>query len=170
MLEPEVAFYDLNKIIKLADNMCKTVIKNVMDKHPEEFKFFKEHVKDDVIDRLQKFIQKDISIIDYQDAIKELQKHNDKFETKVEGWVGLGTEHEKFLAEKIFEGPVAVINYPKELKAFYMYQNEDKKTVAAFDILVPGIGELVGGSQREHRYDNLMNRIRELKIDTKDLQ
>lgn len=170
MLEPEVAFYDLKDIITLADDMLKVVIRNTIAKHPFEFEYLVENIDKNLIERLNTFLDNQINIIDYQDAIVELQKNKSLFENQdIKFGLDLATEHERFLAEKLFNGPVAVINFPKDFKAFYMHQNEDGKTVAAFDLLVPGIGELIGGSQREINYDKLLKRINELNIDQKEL-
>ncbi|MGZ9428503.1 asparagine--tRNA ligase [Mycoplasma sp. 1012] len=171
MVEPEIAFYELQDVIKLSDHMLKTVIKNTLEKHKLEFDFLEEIVDKNLREKLNLFLNKTLSIIDYKDAIAELIKVKDIFEEKnIYFGLDLATEHEKYLAEKLFNGPVAVINYPKEFKAFYMYQNDDNKTVAAFDLLVPGIGELIGGSQREVRYEKLLERVRELSIPEDDLK
>ncbi|MBN3534558.1 asparagine--tRNA ligase [Mycoplasma procyoni] len=171
MVEPEVAFYELKDIMQLADKMLKSVISATIETNSLEFDFLDEYLGIDVRERLKQFIAKELQFIDYRDAIKELQKVKTRFEEQnIEFGLDLGTEHEKYLAEELFKGPVAVINYPKSFKAFYMHQNEDGETVAAFDLLVPGIGELIGGSQREVRYEKLQQRIRELSIPEDDLQ
>ncbi|WP_029513652.1 asparagine--tRNA ligase [Mycoplasmopsis primatum] len=171
MIEPEVAFYDLKQIINLADDLLKKVIKNTIKKHPKEFNYLVKHVDSKLLDRLTQFIKTKLRILDYQDALVELEKVKNIFENKdIKFGLDLATEHEKYLAEKVVNGPVAVINFPKDIKAFYMYLNNDNKTVAAFDLLVPGIGELIGGSQRESNYDKLLNRINEIGISQKDLQ
>ncbi|WP_027332652.1 asparagine--tRNA ligase [Mycoplasmopsis gallinarum] len=171
MIEPEVAFYDLKDAINLADDLLKTVIKNTIEKHPQEFKYLVENVDANLLEKLNNFINTKLSIIDYRDAIQKLAEVKDIFEEKnIHFGLDLGTEHERYISEKLFNGPVAVINFPKEFKAFYMYQNDDNETVAAFDLLVPGIGELIGGSQREARYDKLLNRINEVGINQEDLQ
>ncbi|KUH47325.1 asparagine--tRNA ligase [Mycoplasmopsis meleagridis] len=171
MIEPEVAFYDLNDIINLADDLLKTVIKKTIELHPDEFKFLIENIDKNLLEKLNLFINKKLTVLDYKDAIKELEKVKDIFEEKdIKFGLDLATEHERYLAEKLIGGPVAIINFPKNFKAFYMYQNDDGKSVAAFDLLVPGIGELIGGSQREVREDKLLERIKEIGINQEDLQ
>ena len=171
MIEPEMAFKNIFNGIELADDLLKVVIKNTIDKHPDEFNFFEKFIDNDIKSRLNSFISKGVQTIDYSDAVKKLQEVRDKFEIKdIEFGIDLATEHEKYIASELFGGPVAVINYPKNIKAFYMKQNDDNKTVAAFDVLVPGIGELVGGSQRETNYDKLIERINEMGLDQEDLQ
>ena len=171
MIEPEVAFMDLPGGVNLADNMVKTVIKNTIKKHKEEFEFLDKFVEKDLLKKLNDYLEKGVQTLDYSEAIEILLNNLDKFENKdIKFGTDLATEHERFLAETHIGGPVAVVNYPKEIKAFYMHQNDDNKTVAAFDILVPGIGELVGGSQREVNLTKLETRIKELDIDQEDLQ
>lgn len=171
MIEPEVAFYNLKDIINLAVKMLKNVIKSTIDKLKPEFLFLDKVNNNQLLSRLNNFINQDLKIIDYEDALKLLNEVKNQFENQeLTFGVDLGIEHEKYLCEKKFNRPVAIINYPKEIKAFYMYQNDDQKTVAAFDLLVPGVGELIGGSQRETNYDKLKNRIKELNIDENDLQ
>ena len=171
MLEPEVAFYSMNDGIELADKMLKTVIKNTIEKHPQEFEFLGEFVDKTLMERLGKFISTGIQTITYSDAITKLQKVADKFENdKIEFGIDLATEHEKYIASEMFGGPVAVTDYPKDIKAFYMKANDDEKTVAAFDILVPGIGELIGGSERETDYAKLDKRVEEMNIKKEEIQ
>lgn len=171
MMEPEVAFCDLKGIIEITDDMLKNVIANTLKNYPEEMKFLDSLQNNKLIESLNIFINKKLTIIEYKDVVENLKNYVDKFEEKdIFFGMDLASEHEKFLAENIIKGPVAVINYPKDIKAFYMYQNDDGKTVAAFDLLVPGIGELVGGSQRENRYQKLVDRINELKITQETLQ
>lgn len=171
MMEPEVAFCDLKGIIEITDDMLKNVIANTLKNCPEEMKYLDSLQNNKLIESLNNFINKKLTIIEYKDVVENLKNYVDKFEEKdIFFGMDLASEHEKFLAENIVKGPVAVINYPKDIKAFYMYQNDDGKTVAAFDLLVPGIGELVGGSQRENRYQKLVNRINELKITQETLQ
>lgn len=171
MMEPEVAFCDLKGIIEITDDMLKNVIANTLKNYPEEMKFLDSLQNNKLIESLNNFINKKLTIIEYKDVVENLKNYVDKFEEKdIFFGMDLASEHEKFLAENIIKGPVAVINYPKNIKAFYMYQNDDDKTVAAFDLLVPGIGELVGGSQRENRYQKLVDRINELKITQETLQ
>ncbi|WP_044730258.1 asparagine--tRNA ligase [Metamycoplasma hominis] len=171
MMEPEVAFCDLKGIIEITDDMLKNVIANTLKNYPEEMKYLDSLQNNKLIESLNNFINKKLTIIEYKDVVENLKNYVDKFEEKdIFFGMDLASEHEKFLAENIIKGPVAVINYPKDIKAFYMYQNDDGKTVAAFDLLVPGIGELVGGSQRENRYQKLFDRINELKITQETLQ
>ncbi|QBF34486.1 asparagine--tRNA ligase [Mycoplasmopsis phocirhinis] len=171
MIEPEVAFYDLNDIINLADDFLKTVIKNTIEIHPKEFKFLVDNIDSELLNNLNKFINTKLAILDYRDALKELQKVKEIFEDQnIEFGLDFATEHEKYLASNVAKGPVAIINFPKEFKAFYMHQNEDNDTVASFDLLVPGIGELIGGSQREVNYDKLLHRANEVGISQEELQ
>lgn len=170
MIEPEIAFYDLKDVITLADDLLKTVIKNTINNYPDEMKYLNSQ-NPNLLDTLEKFLHNKLTVLDYKDVIEQLKKYKDNFEEKnIFFGMDLASEHEKILAEKIVKGPVAVINYPKDIKAFYMYQNEDNKTVRAFDLLVPGIGELIGGSQREASYDKLVKRMKDLKIPTEPLQ
>ncbi len=171
MVEPEVAFYNLKDVIYLADDLLKTVISNVLKKYPDEMKLLDSLKNNELISTLNRFLDNKLTIMEYKEAVKLLEPKKDQFEEKnIFFGMDLSSEHEKYIAEKIVNGPVAIINYPKELKAFYMYQNDDKKTVAAFDLLVPGIGELIGGSQRESRYAKLEERLKELKIKQEPLQ
>ncbi len=171
MIEPEVAFTDLNGIIEIADSLLKDVIKKTMDKHVKEFDFLEEFVSPGLKDKLNNYISSKLKVLDYKDAIDVLKKAEDQFiEKNIEFGIDLATEHERYLAEEYAKGPIAITNYPKEIKAFYMHQNDDGKTVAAFDLLVPGIGELIGGSQRECDYDKILSRVNELNIDQEDLQ
>lgn len=162
MIEPEIAFADLEDDMELAEDMLKYVINYVLENAPEEMEFFNKFIDKGLLDRLQHVASSDFGRITYTDAIKELEKHNDKFDFKVYWGCDLQTEHERYLTEQIFKRPVFVTDYPKEIKAFYMKLNPDNKTVAAMDCLVPGIGEIIGGSQREDDYDKLLNRIHEL--------
>lgn len=164
MVEPEICFADLNDDMDLAENMIKYIFKYVLDNCPEEMEFFNTFIDNTLFDRLNNVINSDFIRISYTDAIKELEKHNDEFEFKVSWGVDLQTEHERFLCEKIFKKPVFVTDYPIDIKAFYMKQNPDNKTVAATDLLVPGIGEIIGGSQREEDYDKLINRMKTLNM------
>ena len=168
MIEPEICFADLNDDIQLAEDMVKFIIKYVLDNCPEEMQFFDKFIEPGLIDRLQKVINCEFGRIDYTDAIKELEKVNDTFDYPVHWGSDIQTEHERYLSEKIFGKPVFVMNYPKEIKAFYMKQNDDGKTVAASDLLVPGIGELIGGSQREDDFEKLQARIKELGMSEDD--
>lgn len=164
MVEPEICFADLADDMDLAEEMIKYIFQYVLDHCPEEMAFFNQFIDTNLLERLHHVITSDFVRISYTDAIKELEKHNDKFEYKVSWGVDLQTEHERFLCENIFKKPVFVTDYPKDIKAFYMKQNPDGKTVAASDLLVPGIGEIIGGSQREEDYDKLLNRMKELNM------
>ena len=164
MIEPEIAFADLNDDMDLAEDMIKYIFQYVLDNCPEEMEFFNKFIDTGLLERLNHVIHSDFVRISYTDAVKELEKHNDKFEYKVSWGVDLQTEHERYLCENIFKKPVFVTDYPKDIKAFYMKKNPDGKTVAASDLLVPGIGEIIGGSQREEDYDKLLNRMKELNM------
>ena len=168
MLEPEMAFADLEDDMDLAEDMLKYVINYVMENAPEEMKFFNSFVDKGLIDRLTNVATSEFARITYTDAIEILKKHNDKFEFKVSWGIDLQTEHERYLTEKVYKRPVFVTDYPKDIKAFYMKQNPDGKTVAAVDCLVPGIGEIIGGSQREDDYEKLATRMEELGMKTED--
>ncbi|TKA59407.1 Asparaginyl-tRNA synthetase [Mycoplasmopsis bovis 8790] len=171
MIEPEIAFYDLKKVINFATKLLKNVIKNTIKKHPKEFDYLQNNVDKTLLERLNTFIKKKLMVLDYKDALVELEKVKDRFENQdIKFGLDFATEHEKYLAEEIANGPIAIINFPKSFKAFYMYQNDDDKTVAAFDLLVPGIGELIGGSQREVRYEKLLERALEVGISKDELQ
>ena len=164
MIEPEVCFADLNDDMDLAEDMIKYIFKYVLDNCPEEMEFFNQFVDKGLLERLNHVINSDFVRISYTDSIKELEKHNEEFEYKVSWGVDLQTEHERYLCEKIFKKPVFVTDYPKDIKAFYMKLNDDGKTVAATDLLVPGIGEIIGASQREDDYEKLLSRIKELNM------
>ena len=164
MIEPEICFADLNDDMELAEEMIKYIFKYVIDNYPEEMNFFNSFIDKNLLERLNNVINSDFARITYTDAIFELEKHNDEFEYKVSWGADLQTEHERFLSEKIFKKPVFVTDYPKDIKAFYMKLNNDGKTVAAVDLLVPGIGEIIGGSQREDDYNKLLNRMKELNM------
>nr|MCR4674041.1 asparagine--tRNA ligase [Lachnospiraceae bacterium] len=168
MIEPEIAFADLEDDMELAEDMLKYIINYVLEHAPEEMAFFNQFIDKGLIERLQHVASSDFGRITYTDAIKELEKHNDKFDYKVSWGCDLQTEHERFLTEEIFKKPVFVTDYPKEIKAFYMKLNDDQKTVAAMDCLVPGIGEIIGGSQREDDYELLKNRMDELGLKEED--
>lgn len=168
MIEPEMAFADLKDDMMLAEAMLKYVIKYVIDNAPEEMKFFNNFVDKGLIDRLNGVLNSDFGHVTYTEAIEILEKHNDKFDYKVSWGCDLQTEHERYLTEEIFKRPVFVTDYPKEIKAFYMKLNDDNKTVAAMDCLVPGIGEIIGGSQREDDYDKLLGRMKELGLKEED--
>ena len=164
MIEPECAFADLNDNMDLAEAMLKYVIRYVLENAPEEMNFLNSFVDKGLLDRLNHVMNSEFGHVTYTEAVEILEKNNDKFDYKVFWGCDLQTEHERYLTEEIFKKPVFVTDYPKEIKAFYMKQNEDGKTVAAMDCLVPGIGEIIGGSQREDDYDKLMNRMNELGL------
>lgn len=168
MIEPEMAFADLKDDMMLAEGMLKYIINFVLENAPEEMEFFNQFVDKGLIERLKHVASSDFGHVTYTEAIEILEKHNDEFEYKVHWGSDLQTEHERFLTEKEFKRPVFVTDYPKEIKAFYMKMNEDNKTVAAMDCLVPGIGEIIGGSQREDDYDKLVARMEELGLNKED--
>ena len=168
MIEPEIAFADLSDDMMLAESMIKYIINYVLENAPEEMEFFNKFVDKGLIDRLKHVANSEFGHITYTDAIKELEKHNDKFDYKVSWGCDLQTEHERYLTEKIFKRPVFVTDYPKEIKAFYMKLNDDGKTVAAMDCLVPGIGEIIGGSEREADIDILKKRMEECNLKEED--
>ena len=168
MIEPEIAFADLKDDMILAESMLKYIFRYVMENAPEEMAFFNKFVDKGLLERLNHVVNSDFGHVTYTEAIELLEKHNDKFDYKVYWGCDLQTEHERFLTEQIFKRPVFVTDYPKEIKAFYMKQNPDGKTVAAMDCLVPGIGEIIGGSQREEDYEKLLTRMRELGLAEED--
>ncbi|MGE5421981.1 MAG: asparagine--tRNA ligase [Ignavibacteriales bacterium] len=169
MIEPEIAFADLTDDMKLAEDMVKYVVAYVLENAPEEMDFCNEFVEKEVKNRLQALVDSEFGHVTYTRAVELLIESGEKFEYPVSWGSDLQTEHERYLTEKIFKKPVFVTDYPKEIKAFYMRQNEDGKTVAAMDLLVPGVGELIGGSQREERLERLEQRMEEMKMDSKDL-
>ena len=168
MIEPEICFADLNDYMDLAEEMIKYVISYVRENAPEEMEFFNKFIDTDLFNKLDKVVNSDFGRISYTDAIKELEKVNDKFEFPVKWGTDIQTEHERYLSEVIFKRPVFVTDYPAEIKAFYMKQNPDGKTVAAADLLVAGIGELIGGSQREDDFEKLSNKMKELNLSEED--
>ena len=168
MIEPEMAFADLNDNMAVAEGMLKYVIRYVLENAPAEMNFFNQFVDKGLLDRLNHVLNSEFGHVTYTEAIKLLVEHNDKFDYKVFWGCDLKTEHERYLTEEIFKKPVFVTDYPKEIKAFYMKLNEDGKTVAAMDCLVPGIGEIIGGSQREDSYDKLLGRMKELGLREED--
>lgn len=168
MIEPEICFADLQDDMMLAESMLKYVIRYVLDNCPEEMNFFNSFVDKGLIERLEHVASSDFGRVTYTDAIKILEKHNDEFDYKVYWGCDLQTEHERYLTEKEFKKPVFVTDYPKEIKAFYMKLNEDGKTVAACDCLVPGIGEIIGGSQREDSLELLEKRMDECGLNKED--
>ena len=166
MIEPEIAFADLQDDMALAEDMMKFIINYVLEHAPEEMKFFNQFIDKGLLERLNHVATSEFARVTYTEAIELLQKHNDKFDYKVSWGCDLQTEHERYLTEKIFKRPVFVTDYPKDIKAFYMKQNPDGKTVAAVDLLVPGIGEIIGGSERENDYNKLLTRMQELGMNT----
>jgi asparaginyl-tRNA synthetase len=168
MIEPEIAFADLQDDMILAEDMIKFIFKYVLDHAPEEMEFFNQFVDKGLLERLNHVVESKFGQISYTDAVEILKKNNDKFEYKVEWGTDLQTEHERYLTEQVFKKPVFVTDYPKEIKAFYMRLNDDGKTVAATDLLVPAIGEIIGGSQREERLDVLDAKIKEMGMKAED--
>lgn len=168
MIEPEIAFADLKDDMELACNMIKFVLSYVLTNCADEMKFFNEFYDKGLIERLNALITAEFGHVTYTEAIEILEKNNDKFEYKVSWGCDLQTEHERFLTEEVYKKPLFVTDYPKEIKAFYMRMNDDNKTVAAMDMLVPGIGEIIGGSQREERLDVLEARLKELELNAED--
>ena len=168
MIEPEIAFADLEDDMRLAEGMLKYVINYVLENAKEELNFFNQFVDKGLLERLHNVVSNDFGHVTYTEAIEILEKNNDNFDYKVSWGCDLQTEHERYLTEEVFKKPVFVTDYPKEIKAFYMKLNEDNKTVAAMDLLVPGIGEIIGGSQREDDYEKLRNRMAELGLKEED--
>lgn len=164
MIEPEICFADLADDMDLAEDMIKYIFQYVLDNCPEEMEFFNKFIDTKLLERLTNVINSDFARVSYTDAIKELEKHNDEFEVKVSWGIDLQTEHERYICERIYKKPVFLTDYPKDIKAFYMKLNPDGKTVAAADLLVPGIGEIIGGSQREENYEVLRARMEELDM------
>ncbi|BES64709.1 asparagine--tRNA ligase [Gottschalkiaceae bacterium SANA] len=168
MIEPEIAFADLQDDMEMAEGMLKYIISYVMEKAPEELEFFNKFVDKGLLERLNHVLTSDFARITYTEAIEILQKADHKFDFPVSWGIDLQTEHERYITEEVYNRPVFVTDYPKEIKAFYMRLNDDKKTVAAMDLLVPGIGEIIGGSQREERLDVLQTRIKEMGLSEED--
>lgn len=168
MVEPEMAFADLQDNMEMAEEMLKYIITFVLEKAPEEIAFFNEFVDKGLLERLQNIVSSDFAKVTYTEAIKLLKESNETFVYAVEWGMDLQTEHERYLTEKIFQKPVFVTDYPKDIKAFYMRMNDDNKTVAAMDLLVPNIGEIIGGSQREERLEQLQKRMDELSMNQQD--
>ena len=168
MIEPEISFADLCDDMRLAEDMLKYIINYVLENAPEEIAFFNNFVDKGLLERLTHVANSDFGHITYTEAIEILEKNNDNFDYPVKWGTDLQTEHERYLTEQVFKKPVFVTDYPKEIKAFYMRLNDDGKTVAAMDLLVPGIGEIIGGSQREERYDVLVDRIKQLGMKEED--
>ncbi|MBR0385278.1 MAG: asparagine--tRNA ligase [Erysipelotrichaceae bacterium] len=170
MCEPEIAFADLDDDINLMEDMVKYCINYVFENCPEEMKFFNQMIDKTLTERLQKVLNSDFKRMEYAEVLEELKKVEDRFENKVFWGMDIQTEHEKYLTEELCQGPVFVMNYPKESKAFYMRLNDDDRTVAATDLLMPVVGELCGGSQREERYDKLVQRMKEMGVPQESLQ
>ncbi len=168
MIEPEMAFADLKDCMEVAENMMKFIISYVLATCSADMEFFNNFYDKELISKLTNIVNSDFGVVTYTDAIKILEENNDAFEYKVSWGIDLQTEHEKYLTEKVYQKPVFVIDYPKEIKSFYMRENEDGRTVAAMDLLVPGIGEIVGGSQREERLERLILRMKELNLQEED--
>ena len=168
MVEPEMAFCDLEGNMDVAEDMIKYVIQYVLDNAPEEMEFFNKFIDKGLLDRLDNIVNSDFERITYTEAVDILQKSGEKFQYPVEWGIDLQTEHERYITEKVFKKPVFVTDYPKDIKAFYMRVNDDGKTVAACDLLVPGVGEIIGGSQREERYDILKSRIEDIGMTEED--
>lgn len=168
MIEPEIAFADLEDDMKLAEDMIKFIISYVLENAPEEMAFFNQFMDQGLLERLNHVLHSEFGHITYTEAVRILEEHNDRFEYPVHWGSDLQTEHERYLTEQVFQRPVFVTDYPKEIKAFYMKLNPDGKTVAAMDCLVPGIGEIIGGSQREDNYDLLLSRMQELGLKPED--
>ncbi|MCB6203295.1 asparagine--tRNA ligase [Extibacter muris] len=170
MIEPEMAFADLDDNMMLAEAMLKYVINYVLENAPEEISFFNSFVDKGLLDRLKNVVSSEFARVTYTEAVEILEKNNEKFEYKVSWGTDLQTEHERYLTEEVYKRPVFVTDYPKEIKAFYMKQNDDGRTVAAVDCLVPGIGEIIGGSQREDDYDKLFARMKEMDLKEEDYE
>lgn len=170
MIEPEIAFADLKDDMVLAESMLKYIINYVLEHAPEEMQFFNQFVDKGLLERLTNVANSQFGHVTYTEAIEILEKNNDNLDYKVFWGCDLQTEHERYLTEQVFKKPVFVTGYPKEIKAFYMKMNEDNKTVAAMDLLVPGIGEIIGGSQREDDYDKLIKRMNEMGLNREDYE
>ena len=170
MIEPEMAFADLDDVMFIAEDMLKYIIQYVLVNAPEELEFLNQFVDKGLLERLQHIVKSDFARVSYTEAVEILEKVNDRFEYKVKWGSDLQTEHERYLTEEIYKCPVFVTDYPKDIKSFYMKLNEDGKTVAAVDCLVPGIGEIIGGSQREDDLDKLTKRMQELNMNMEDYQ
>lgn len=170
MVEPEIAFADLEDVMDLAEDMVKYIITTIMEKLPEEMELFNKFVEKGIIDKLNNIAKSNFKRITYTEAIDVLKESNKKFEYPVEWGLDLQTEHERYLTEEVYNGPVFVTDYPKDIKSFYMKVNDDKKTVSAMDMLVPGIGELIGGSQREDDYNTLIDMMNEKGINPEEYE
>lgn len=170
MIEPEIAFADLDDNMMLAEGMLKYIIKYVLEHAPEEMAFFNQFMDKGLLERLESVANSEFGRVTYTEAIEILEKQNDRFDYKVSWGCDLQTEHERYLTEEVYKKPLFVTDYPKDIKAFYMKLNEDNKTVAAMDLLVPGIGEIIGGSQREDNYDKLTKRMAEMSLKEEDYE
>jgi asparaginyl-tRNA synthetase len=168
MIEPEIAFAGLQEDMALAEEMVKYLIQYCLENVPEEMEFFDRHIDNTLLERLNNVLDSDFAHVTYTQAVELLEKESSNFEYPVRWGADLQTEHERFLTERIFKKPVFVTDYPKDIKAFYMRMNDDEKTVAAMDLLVPGVGEIIGGSQREERLQMLEKRIEELGLAKED--
>lgn len=168
MIEPEMAFCDLSGNMEVMEKMIKYIISNVLENCPQEIEFLNQHVEQGLIEKLKNVVNSAFAHCTYTQAIEILEKNNDNFEYKVSWGIDLQSEHERYLSEKIYKKPVFVTDYPKDIKAFYMRLNDDGKTVAACDLLAPGIGEIIGGSQREERYDTLLEKIKSFGLKPED--
>ena len=170
MIEPEMAFADLNVNMDISEEMLKYIISYVLENAPQEMEFFNNFIDKGLLERLHNVVENEFARITYTEAIEILEKADREFNYPVSWGIDLQTEHERYITEEVFKKPVFVTDYPKEIKAFYMYENEDKKTVAAMDLLVPGVGEIIGGSQREHRLDVLEEKMKNIgmNMDTYD--
>jgi len=168
MIEPEIAFADLEDDMDLAERMIKYIIKTVLKKCPADMEFFNNFIDNTLLERLKFILESDFGRVTYTEAVEKLMEFKDRFEYPVYWGCDLQTEHERFLTEQIYKKPIFLTDYPKDIKAFYMRLNDDGKTVRAMDLLVPGVGEIIGGSQREERYDVLLNRIKELNLSEED--
>ena len=168
MIEPEIAFADLQDNMRLAEDMIKYIINYVLENAPEEMNFFNSFIDKGLIERLNNIVNSEFGRVTYTEAVDLLKKSGKEFQYPVEWGIDLQTEHERFLTEEIFKKPLFVTDYPKDIKAFYMRLNDDGKTVAACDLLVPGVGEIIGGSQREDDYDKLLGRMKELGLKEED--
>jgi len=168
MIEPEIAFAELSDDMDLAEEMIQYVVSYVMEQLPEEMEFFGKFVDKGLLSRLDNLVHSKFARITYTEAVEILKKNNDQFEYKVDWGTDLQTEHERYLTEQVYQKPVFVTDYPSEIKAFYMRQNDDGKTVAAMDLLAPGVGEIIGGSQREERYDFLLKKIHDMGLNEED--
>lgn len=168
MIEPEIAFAELKDNMELAEDMFKYIIEYVLENAPEEMEFFDSFINKGIIERLENIVNSDFGVVTYTQAIEILKEAKKDFQYPVQWGIDLQTEHERYITEEVFNKPVFVIDYPKEIKAFYMRVNDDNKTVAAMDLLVPGVGEIIGGSQREERYDVLEQKIRDNDMEPED--